>query len=411
MNREHPPNDSLKPVELIVLQGTSFCNLNCTYCDLSAESRRKKTVMDPHLTGRMFTQLFESRRLAPEVMVIWHSGEPLTLPPSYYDEAIGGILSLQEKSGANDTVLTFGIQTNGVLIDDDWCRFFKRHEKHLDLGVSCDGPNELHDLYRVNWNDRTTHLQTVRGMDLLASYGIKYKIIAVVTGRTLSQPDEFFRFFFDRREQLSGFHFNIVADGKSPHPGLAYSALDRSSYYAFYKRLIELNREVQAAGHEFDIVNFSQGISRILALHDEGAPVFYDQGTAPLKSISLDAHGNVTTFYAGLAIDVLPDAYGDGKGLSLGNILDTTFEDMVESDKLQRIMRDFAISRHACQASCEYFSVCSGGYEILKKQSFGTFDAAETDECVIHVKTLVDALLDDINHHLESQHDANPLYQ
>ena len=86
-------------------------------------------------------------------------------------------------------------------------------------------------------------------MDLLHRNGIKYKIIAVVTRKTLSRPEAFYKFFFDRREQLSGFHFNILAEGNSSDPALAYSAADRSAYYSFYRRILELNRQTNEAGN------------------------------------------------------------------------------------------------------------------------------------------------------------------
>jgi uncharacterized protein len=393
----------LSPVELVVLQGTSLCNLNCKYCDLSVQSRRTKALMEPKLIERLFTQLFASELLAPEVTVIWHSGEPLTLPPSYYDEAIELILRLRDTLSSDPVCVKFDMQTNGTLIDDGWCQFFKRHKDRLVLGVSCDGPSELHDLFRLNWAGRATHSQTIRGMDLLQDNGLKYKMIGVVTGETLRQPELFYKFFFDRREYLSAFHFNILAAGESDDPALSYSADDRSAYYAFYRRMLELNRETQAAGHDFEVLNFSQGTARILASKHTDAPGYLDEAIAPLKSLNVDTLGNVTTFYAGLSVDVLRDAYGDGIGLSLGNIFDVSFADMAGSDKLQRILRDFALSTRTCEAACGYFSVCSGGFEITKKKSFGTFEVSETAECVIHVKTLVDALLDDIDEYLELQ--------
>jgi uncharacterized protein len=356
--------------------------------------------MEPRLIARLFTELFESGRLAPDVTVVWHSGEPLVLPPSYYDDAIGLILQLKEKFASDNVSIKFDIQTNGVLIDDDWCRFFKRHEGRLHLGVSCDGPSDLHDAYRLNWNGRDTHRQTVRGMELLHRNGIKYKVIAVVTRKTLDEPEKFYKFFYDRRDHLSGFHFNILADSGSSDPDLAYSADDSAAYYSFFRRLLKLNREIDNAGHEFEIVNFSQGIARILASKSLAAPRFFDETSAPLRSLNVDVHGNVTSFYAGLSIDVLRDAYGDGNGLSLGNIFEMSIEDMARSDKLRRIMADFALSSRSCETWCEYFSVCSGGFDIAKKQSFGTFEACETVECLIHVKTLVDALLDDIGEYL-----------
>jgi uncharacterized protein len=181
----------IEPVELVVLQGTSFCNLNCKYCDLSVDSRRTRLVMEPSLMERFFSELFQSRRTGNEITILWHSGEPLTLPPSYYDRAIDLLLKLHDTYAA-DISLRFGIQTNGVLINDEWCRFFKRHESRLNLGVSCDGPSDLHNLFRVNWSGHSTHRQTIAGMDLLQKNGIKFKVIAVVTRKTLSEPESLY---------------------------------------------------------------------------------------------------------------------------------------------------------------------------------------------------------------------------
>jgi uncharacterized protein len=357
--------------------------------------------MQPHLIERLFTELFTSRHLARELTVIWHSGEPLTLPPSYYDEAIAIILRLKEKCGRDDVELRFDIQTNGVLIDEKWCQFFKRHEGRLAVGISCDGPAVLHDRFRVNWHGGSTLARTVRGMDLLQAHGLRYKIIAVVTARTVVDPEPFYDFFFHRRKHLTGFHFNILArGGASTDPDLSYRAEDRAAYYSFYRRMLDLSHAERLEGESFDILNFSLATARLLGSKTDAKP---SDSSAPLRSLNVDAAGNVTTFYAGLSVDVLRNEYGDGRGLSLGNILETSLEQMVGSPKLSRIMADFERSDRSCRESCDYFAVCSGGFEITKKESFGTFEACETVECLIHVKTLVDAVVGDIEDHLESE--------
>ncbi len=359
--------------------------------------------MELGLIERLFLELFGSGRVAPEVTVVWHLGEPLILPPSYYEEAINLIVGLRDGFAGDSISVRFKIQTNGVLINDDWCSFFKRHEELLDVGVSCDGPAELHDAYRLNRNGAATHSKTVHGMELLQKNGIKYKIIAVVTKETLSHPDAFYNYFFDRRQYLSDFHFNIIAEAVWDNQALAYFVDDRELYYSFYRRLLELSHKADESGADFKILNFSQGLERILASQSANAQIYIEETTAPLKTLTIDTYGNVATFYAGLGIEVLPDLYGDGKGFSIGNIADMSFEDMVRSEKLQRMIGDFEISTQSCKRSCEYFPVCSGGYEITKKLTLGTFDASETTECVIHVKTLVDALLDDVCDHLDER--------
>lgn len=350
---------------------------------------------------RLFAELFTCGRLARNVTVIWHSGEPLTLPPAYYDDAIGRILQLQSAAGAETADLRFDIQTNGVRIDDAWCAFFLRHAAHLDLGISCDGPATMHDAFRVSWNGRASHAQTMRGMELLERHGIRYRIIAVVTERTLADPDGFFRFFHERRAHISGFRFNLLADGTATDdPLLRFGVEDRQRYYAFYRRLLELCREAEWSDGSLAIRNFTQALARVLAARGDRQISYTEEASAPVRSLNVDADGNITTFYAGLAPDLHRDQYGDGRGLCLGNILETPLDAMLRTPKLAAILADFAESRRACQATCPYFAVCPGGYELTKLAVHGRFDATETPECVIHVQALTDALLDDVAAHI-----------
>lgn len=388
----------LRPIELVVLQGTSFCNLNCTYCDLSVESRRTRRVMPFDLIDKSFNEIFSSGLCAEQVDIIWHSGEPLTQKPDYYEEAIQRILKGKAEHPQCNTRLHFDIQTNGVLIDREWQDFFVRHRHHLSVGISCDGPEAMHDQFRVNWSNRSTHFKTVDGMRKLAEADIKFKVIAVVTDAAMADPEAFFDFFWSWRNHLRGFHFNILASGDaSDDPALRYASEDRERYARFYRKLLDIARARRAAENGFAIQNFSQALARILNPRLPGHALHAEESSAPIKSLTIDADGNVTTFYAGLVVDAFPNQYGDGKGFSLGNIRETSLSALLTSTKLQRMMDDFAVSRAACASACPYFSVCSGGFELTKLSRFGRFDAAETPECEIHVKAMTDALIEDIS--------------
>lgn len=391
----------MRKTELIVLQGTSFCNLNCSYCDLSVESRKRRDVMAPDLLERIFHELFSGDRLADEAKVIWHSGEPLTLPPAYYDDAIARIEALKSRFARPGLALRYDIQTNGVLIDDAWCDLFTRHRHHLGIGISCDGPAFLHDAYRRNWGGAASHAKTVRGMDRLAAAGLRYKVIAVVTEKTLQNPGAFLDFFHRRRDQLSGFHFNILASAEGQSEELSYSRQDRARYQEFYRQLLDaLAAKADAA---FDVQNFSNGFGRILhGGRPDRAPVIAET-SAPFKALNFDADGHVTTFHAGLDVATLADEYGDGKGLALGNIRDMSLDEMAATPKFARMAGDFERSVAHCLANCDYAGVCSGGFEITKRLTHGDFAAPETPECVVHVMALTDALLDDLDRHVAAQ--------
>lgn len=227
-----------------------------------------------------------------------------------------------------------------------------------------------------------------------------YNIIAVVTAETLRQPDAFFEFFAKRRGELTGFHFNVLANGEDGGEGIGYGADDRDRYFAFYRRLLTLSRRGEG-DDTLKIRNFSHTLGRILAADGAERPRYVAEASAPLRQLNLDALGNVTTFYAGLSIDTLPDLYGDGIGLGLGNLNDMPLSEMLASGKLQRMIDDFAVSTRHCEANCDYFDVCTGGFEITKRLNYGSFDAGETVECAMHVKTLIDAMIADISEHLE----------
>ncbi|MGA7181154.1 MAG: radical SAM protein [Thiobacillaceae bacterium] len=390
----------LGPIELVVLQGTPFCNLNCSYCCLSAESRRQKGRMPLDLIERVFAEIFSSRFIGDKLTVSWHAGEPLTLPVSYYEQAVERIQALKSRHGRDDLDLRFHIQTNGVLIDDAWCDFFRRHKEVFDIGVSCDGPQDIHDSHRLHWSGRPTFERTLHGMDLLTAYGLKYHLIAVVSQESLSQPERFIDFFYSRKDQIRGFHFNFLSEQNSPHPTLRYDQSDADSHYAFIRRILRKLRDTSDGGASFKVRNFAQFYAKIFAPENLRHGNTGRETSFPFRTLNIDVHGNVTTFHAGLYVDMLKDAYGDGFGLGIGNIRDQSIEEIAASDKLARMIDDFDASQRVCERECEYCNLCSGGYEVVKKKRFGTFEVSETPECRVHVKTLADALLDDLDEFL-----------
>jgi uncharacterized protein len=353
------------------------------------------------LIERIFSEIFASRFLGDKLSVSWHAGEPLTLPIPYYEQAIESIHNIRSRLKREDVQLGFHIQTNGTLIDGNWCAFFRRYYTVFDIGVSCDGPRELHDKHRLNWAGRPSFDQTSRGMDALASYGIKYHLIAVVTPESLSHPEEFVDFFYSRRDQISGFHFNFLSEVNSGNSTLRYDERETELHYNFTRRVLKKLRE--KGGAPFKVRNFAQFYARIFAPENLRRGNSGRQTSFPFRTLNVDVEGNVTTFHAGLYIDVLKDVYGDGLGFGIGNIRDQTIEEIASSEKFGRIIDDFAASQAACERECDYAALCSGGYEIAKMKRFGTFEASETPECRLHVKTFADALLDDLDEFTEAK--------
>lgn len=390
------PDQKSAPVEMVVLQGTPFCNLNCSYCDLSVESRKRRTQMPLAMIEHVFRSIFTEQLYGPRIAVVWHSGEPLTLPPSYYEAAIELITQLRDILAPGKVALEFDFQTNAVLINQGWIAFFNRHRAHMRLGVSCDGPASLHDAFRNNWGGKPTHAKVVAGMRQLAEAGLPFKIISVVTDRTLEEVDAFVDFILDWAPYLNGFHFNILADAQlAATSGLIYSRNDRDRYYAFYRKLLTRAREIESKRRYFCIQNFAQAMSRILSEAQDSVA----SASMPIRTINVDAEGYVSTFYAGLDKSAFADRYGDGIGLALGQITQSTLSEMLSSAKFRAIRAEFQASQRKCRKTCDYYGICSGGFELSQLSEHGGFSGGETTECLIIVKTLADAMLDDLAKH------------
>jgi uncharacterized protein len=109
------------PLNLLVIQPTPFCNIDCGYCYLPGRSVAKRMRLET--IERVFERLLADRLLPPRLSVLWHAGEPLTVPISFYESAFATIRS---KCGT-ESHITHEMQTNATLIDERWCQFFRRH--------------------------------------------------------------------------------------------------------------------------------------------------------------------------------------------------------------------------------------------------------------------------------------------
>jgi uncharacterized protein len=135
-------------VELLVIQPTPFCNIDCRYCYLP--HRNSKAVVAQQTLANLFSQVFASGWVRDCLSVVWHAGEPTVLPIGFYCDAFRMIDRLKPA----DLTVAHSFQTNGTLIDEAWCAFFG--EERVNVGVSVDGPKHLHDRNRLTRSGRGT---------------------------------------------------------------------------------------------------------------------------------------------------------------------------------------------------------------------------------------------------------------
>ena len=148
-----------------------------------------KHVLSDELLEKFIEQYINSQTM-PEILFTWHGGETLMRPISFYKKA----MELQQKYAKGRTIDNC-IQTNGTLLTDEWCKFFK--ENNWLVGVSIDGPQEFHDEYRKNKQGLPSFEKVMNGINLLNKHGVEWNAMAVVNDFNADYPLDFYNFFKD----------------------------------------------------------------------------------------------------------------------------------------------------------------------------------------------------------------------
>jgi uncharacterized protein len=177
----------------------AICNLACQYCYYT-----EKEQLYPEESGfRMPDDLLEEYIIqhigassGPELFFSWHGGEPTLAGLKFFERVIG----LQQKYLPANWSIINGLQTNGTLLNHEWCRFLKK--ENFVVGISLDGPGELHSSFRIRKDGQSCFEEVLRGYHLLRQYEIPCEILCVVTSANVCHPLEIWRFF---RELEAGF--------------------------------------------------------------------------------------------------------------------------------------------------------------------------------------------------------------
>ena len=168
------------------------CNLQCSYCYYLNKNElypdKRQMLMDDQLLRQYIIQHIETTT-EEIIQFSWHGGEPMLAGIEFYQNAV----ALQKQHLPPGKKLVNGIQTNGTLLDDEWCRFLSK-EVFL-VGISIDGTEELHNQFRTNRKGDGTLQMVLNGLNLLQQYGITYEILCVVNSINVKYPTEGYRFF------------------------------------------------------------------------------------------------------------------------------------------------------------------------------------------------------------------------
>jgi len=191
-----------RPYQIFAKPVGSICNLSCDYCYYL----KKQSLYPGEDSFRMPDDILEEYILqhtatCPDQVIAfsWHGGEPTLLGLDYFQR----IVELQRKHQPSHPRIINGIQTNGTLIDEEWCRFLAA--ERFAVGLSLDGPQEMHDSHRLTKGGKPTHSQAMCGYELLRKHRIACDILCVVHNHNVNHPTEIYRFFKQIKASHIGF--------------------------------------------------------------------------------------------------------------------------------------------------------------------------------------------------------------
>jgi uncharacterized protein len=177
----------------------ALCNLACKYCFYSTKTdlykdgtfRMSEEVLESYLR-----QVIQGHR-ASEVTIAWQGGEPTLMGLDFFKRS----MDIQRRYARAGQTIVNTIQTNGTLLDDEWCSFF--HDHGFLVGISLDGPRELHDRYRVDAGGAPSFDKCMRGVSLLHKYEVEMNVLVTINAANADHPQQVYRFLRDK----AGFKF------------------------------------------------------------------------------------------------------------------------------------------------------------------------------------------------------------
>ncbi|RKY68512.1 MAG: anaerobic sulfatase maturase [Candidatus Latescibacterota bacterium] len=323
------------PFQLLIKPAGPDCNLQCVYCFYRRVSEFFPTGqvhrMSRDVLEEMIRQYLSLR--FPVSCFSWQGGEPTLCGLNFFEEAV----RLQMEHGRNGQVVSNAFQTNGILLNQEWCRFFNQY-KFL-VGLSLDGPRYLHDFYRKK-DSRGSWEGVMRAARLLSEHEVEFNILAMVTRKSETKARELFHWFLDHNFRYLQF---IPCLERLPQKGLAPFSATPEGYGDFLCELFDLwweNRNRQISIRLFDTV-----LERLVY----GRPTLCIFSPVCQSYLVVEHDGSV-----------YPCDFFVRKDTRLGNLMEKPLEEIFHSPAYKRFGERKSVLPDECRR-CEWLSFCWGG--------------------------------------------------
>ncbi len=343
-----------------------ICNLDCEYCFFLSKEMLypgDRFRMADELLETYLRQLLESHR-TPEVTVAWQGGEPTMMGLDFFRRSV----ELVDRLKRPNQRIEYTIQTNGVLIDEHWAAFFREHD--VLVGLSVDGPREIHDRYRVDKRGVGSFDRVMAGYEHLRAAGVDVNVLCTVHAGNQSRPLELYRFFRDEMGVRFIQFIPVVERTTETLLQIANRGWRTGESPGKEKRPLYTQQGDKVTDRTVDPEAFGRFLTTIFdewARHDVGE-VYVQHFDTALANWYGEPPGVCVfseTCGAAVTLEHNGDVYSCDHFVEpdhlLGNITETPLGELVRSERQQRFGRDKRDTLPAFCRSCDVRFACHGG--------------------------------------------------
>ncbi len=229
----------------------AICNLDCHYCYYLEKEDLYPKGSNFRLNDETLERYIQQHIQATPGQIVsfsWHGGEPTLLGVEFFRKAV----EFQKKHLPPDKKVINGIQTNGTTIDDEWCEFLSK--ENFYIGLSLDGPRELHDHYRVTKGQKPTHKQVVQAFQMLRKAKVHVDLLCVVHDVNVKYPTQVYRYFKEIGGQYLQF-LPLVEKTGDPNNPVHKRSVPAAAYLCIYREtcgdvpVVEHNGDFYSCDH------------------------------------------------------------------------------------------------------------------------------------------------------------------
>ena len=330
----------MPPLSLLIKPASGSCNMRCRYCFYADETENRAVALLGRMTREtMHTMVDKALAYADgDCTFAFQGGEPTLAGLDFFRDLSGYVDSHQNPKRVR---VHYAVQTNGYALDEDWAGWFA--ENHVLVGISLDGPKELHDRYRVDREGKGTFNRVMAAIRLLEKHGVDFNILTVVSAANARRGQQVYSFF-----KKQGFRYQQYIECLDPigevQGGHEYS-LTPERYEAFLKSVFDAWYQDMKAGRYV----YNRYFENLMMLLTGQAPESCSLRGVCAAQWVMEADGSVypCDFYA-------LDQW------RLGNILEDSFETMEEARRASGFVEWSRRLPEDCRA-CRWLPLCRNG--------------------------------------------------